>query len=54
MYIGRRSRFNEVVLVCAMEADRLNGGIAPLILKLDSRRMSVVTLADLATLWPQK
>jgi len=54
MYIGRRSRFSEVVPVCAMEADRLNGDIAPLIRKLGIRWMWVVRLADLATLQPQK
>jgi hypothetical protein len=39
MYIGRRSRYNEVVPICAVEADKLNGGIAPLILKLGCIRM---------------
>jgi hypothetical protein len=39
MYIDRRSRYNEVVPICAMEADRLSGGMAPLILKLGSRWM---------------
>ena len=39
MYIVRRSRYNEVVPICAVEADRLSGGIAPLILKLGSVRM---------------
>jgi len=54
MYIYRMSRFSEVVPVCAMEAGRLNGDIAPLILKLGIRWMWVVTLSDLATLRPQK
>jgi len=39
MYIVRRSRYNEVVPICAVEADRLSGGIARLILKLGSIRM---------------
>jgi len=50
MYIGRRLRYSEVVPVCATEADRLIGGIAPLILKLGSRRMWMVRLSALATL----
>jgi len=33
MNIGRSSRYNKVVPICAIEADRLIGGIAPLILK---------------------
>jgi hypothetical protein len=32
MQIGRRLRYNEVVPICAGEADGLSGGIAPLIL----------------------
>jgi len=39
MYIGRRSRYNKLVPICAIEADRLSGGIAPLIFKLVSIRM---------------
>jgi hypothetical protein len=34
MYIGRSLRFNKVVPICAIEADRLSGVTAPLILKL--------------------
>jgi len=37
MYIGRRESYNKVVPICAMEADRLSGGIDPLIFKLGSR-----------------
>ena len=54
MYIGRRLRYSEVVPVCAMEPDRLNGGITPLLPNPGCRRMWVVRLADLATLRPQK
>jgi hypothetical protein len=32
--LGRRFRYNEVVPICAMEADKLNGGMAPLLLNL--------------------
>jgi len=32
MYIGRMSRYNKVVLIFAMEADRLSGGMTPLAL----------------------
>jgi hypothetical protein len=39
MYIGGRLRYNKVVPICAMEADRLSGGIAALIFKLGSRQM---------------
>jgi hypothetical protein len=39
MYISRRTRYNEVIAMCAVEADRLSGGIAPLILKLGFIRM---------------
>ena len=42
------------VPVCVMEADRLSGGIAPLILQLGFRWMWVVRLSALATLQPQK
>jgi len=34
VYIGRKSRYNKCVPICAIEADRLSGGIAPLILKI--------------------
>ena len=34
MYIGRRLRYNKVVPLCAMEGDRVSGGIAPLIFNL--------------------
>ena len=54
MYIGRSLSYSEVVPVYAMDADMLNIGIAPPILKRGCRRMWVVRLADLATLWPQK
>jgi hypothetical protein len=37
MYIGRRERQNKMVPICAIEADRLSGGIAPPIFKLSSR-----------------
>jgi len=39
MYIGGRERYDKVVTLCAMEGDRLSGGIAPLIFKLGTRRM---------------
>jgi hypothetical protein len=39
MYIGRKSRYNEVVPVYAVEADRLTGGIATLIFNPGSRQM---------------
>jgi hypothetical protein len=39
MYIGRRSRYNKVVPICAIKADGLSRGTAPLILKLVSIRM---------------
>jgi len=54
MYIGRRSRYNEVVPICAMEADRWSGGIAPLLPKLGCRWMCGVRLSALATLQPKK
>jgi hypothetical protein len=54
MYIGRRLMYSEVVRICAMQGDRLSGDIAPLILKLGSKRMWVVRLSALATLLPQK
>jgi hypothetical protein len=53
MYIGGRLRYNKVDPICAMGADRLSGGIAPLILKLGSIRMWVVRLSALATLLPE-
>ena len=37
-----------------MEGDRLNGGIAPLIFKLGSRRILVVRVSALATLLLEK
>jgi len=54
VYIGRRSRYNEVVPIRAMEADSLSGGIAPLLPKLGCRWMCVVRLCALATLRPKK
>jgi len=54
MYIGRRSRYNEVVPICALEADRLSGGIAPLLPKLGCSWMCVVRLSAPATLRPKK
>jgi hypothetical protein len=39
MYRGRRLRYNEVLTICAREADGLSGLMAPLILKLDCIRM---------------
>ena len=42
LYIGRRSRYNEFVPICAMKAHWLSGGIAPLVPKLDYRQMWVV------------
>jgi hypothetical protein len=54
MYIGRRSRYNEVVPICARETDRLSGGIAPLILKLGSVRMCVVILSFLIYMFWRK
>jgi hypothetical protein len=53
MYIGRRPKYNKVVPICAMEADRLSGCIAPLNFKL-GRWMLVVRLSALATLLPEK
>jgi len=47
-------KYNEVVPICAMEADRLSGGIAPLLPKLGCRWMCVVRLSALATLRPKK
>jgi len=38
MYVGRRLRYNKVVPICAMEGDKLSGGIAPFIFKLRSDR----------------
>jgi len=54
MYIGRRSRYNKVVTIFTMEADRLSGGMAPLIFKLVSIWMWVVRLSALATIMPEK
>ena len=54
VYIGRRSRYNEVVPIRAMEADSLSGGIAPLLRKLVCRWMYVVRLYALTTLQPKK
>jgi hypothetical protein len=54
MFIARRSNYNKVVPIFAMEADRLSGDIAPLILKLGSIRMWMVRLSALATSRPQK
>ena len=54
MYIGRRSRYNKVVTIFAMEADRLSGGMAPLIFKLVTISMWVVSLSAFATLLPEK
>jgi hypothetical protein len=39
MYINRRLKYNEVVPICAMEEDRLSGGMAPLFLKIGSIQM---------------
>jgi len=50
MYMGRRSRYNEVVPICAMEAERLSGGIAPLLPKLGCRWMCGVRRCALANL----
>jgi hypothetical protein len=47
MFIGRRLRYDGVVPIFAMEADRLSGDIAPLILKIGSSWMWVVRLP-----WP--
>jgi hypothetical protein len=54
MYIGGRLRYNKVVPTCAMGADRLSGGVAPLIINHGSIRMCVVRLSVLATLLPEK
>jgi len=40
--------------MCAIEADRLSGGIAPPIFKLGPRQMSLVSLFALVTLLPEK
>jgi hypothetical protein len=37
-----------------MVADRLSGGIAPLVFKIGSRKMLVVRLSALATFLPEK
>jgi len=39
MYRGRGLGENEVVPLCAMEGERLSGGIAPVIFKLGSRQI---------------
>jgi len=54
MYICRRSRYSEVVPICAMESERLSGGIAPLLPVLGCSQMWVVRLSAVATLRPQK
>jgi hypothetical protein len=54
MYIGKRWRYSEVVPIFAMEADRLSGGIIPLIFKFGSRGLWVVRLSALTILRPQK
>jgi len=54
MYIGRRLRYNKIVPIFAMEADWLSGGMAPLIFKLASISMRVVSLSAWATLLPEK
>jgi len=52
--VHRRSRYNKVVTIFAMEAERLSGGMAPLIFKLVPISMWVVSLSALATLLPEK
>ena len=54
IYVHRRSRYNKVVTIFAMEAERLSGGMAPLIFKLVPISMWVVSLSALATLLPEK
>jgi hypothetical protein len=54
MFIGGRLRYSKVVPICAVEADRLSGDIAPVILKRGSIWMWMVKLSALATLQPQK
>jgi len=54
MYIGRNLWYNEFVPICAMEVDRLSGGVPPLIINLGHRWMwalLVISIHETVGLW---